>query len=231
MISIIIPAYNEEAQIGPLISFINDNSNTSEIEVLVIDGGSLDETRSIAKSLGARVLKSPQKGRARQMNFGAKKARGEWLYFLHADTIPPHTFVQDIKSKINEGFKCGCFQLSFDFKHPALEFYAWFTRFDFDFFRFGDQSLFVRKALFWEVNGFDENLLVMEDQDIVSRLKSRAQFRIIKKRVVTSARKYQHFGVFRLQIIFSIIVVLFYLNISQEVIAHFYKSFMLGSSY
>ena len=231
MISIIIPAYNEEAKIGALVSFLKTHSKGSQLEILLVDGGSTDETVKVAESLGAKVLISPVKGRASQMNFGAENARGEWLYFLHADTTPPPSFITDIKQKIKAGFECGCFRLKFDDNHPALRFYSWFTRFDIDVFRFGDQSLFVRKALFHQINGFNERLLVMEDQEMVSRLKSHAQFGIIETPVVTSARKYQRFGVFRLQFIFSIIVVLFYLKISQEVIVHFYKTFMVGSPY
>jgi len=231
MISIIIPAYNEQAKIGALVSFLKTQSKGGDTEILVVDGGSTDETVKVAQLQGAKVFRSPQKGRARQMNFGAKNAQGDWLYFLHADTTPPPTFISDINQKIKEGFECGCFRLKFDYGHPALRFYSWFTRFDLDIFRFGDQSLFVKKALFCKIGGFDEKLLVMEDQEIVSRLKSHAQFGIVKKQVTTSARKYQQFGVFRLQCIFSIIVVLFYLEISQEVIAHFYKTYMSGTPY
>lgn len=229
MISIIIPAYNEEENIGRLIDFLSKHSMGDQSEIIIVDGGSTDETVRVAESYGARVLTSPQKGRAQQMNFGAKKARGEVLYFLHADTLPPSTFIADIKEKMNQGFDCGCFRLSFDNHNPVLRFYAWFTRFNIDAFRFGDQSLFVKKALFCQINGFNEKLLVMEDHEIVTRLKNHAQFGIINKAVVTSARKYQQFGVFRLQLIFSIIVVLFYLKISQEVLAHFYKTFMSGA--
>ncbi len=231
MISIIIPAFNEETKIGELLSFLKKHSEGQVSEIIVVDGGSSDNTVEVAEEKGAKVWESPVKGRANQMNFGAKKAGGEWLYFLHADTTPPPTFAADITEKIRAGFECGCFRLSFDNSHPALRVYSWFTRFDLDFFRFGDQSLFVRKALFSKINGFDGKLLVMEDQEIVKRLKNHAQFVILKKSVVTSARKYQRFGVFRLQFIFAIIVVLFYLKISQEVIAHFYKSFMVGTSY
>lgn len=229
MISIIIPAYNEADNIGQLIDFLSTHSKGEQTEIIVVDGGSDDDTVRMAQNHGARTITSPQKGRAKQMNFGADNARGEVLYFLHADTFPPPTFIAEIKDKMNRGFDCGCFRLSFDNRHPALRFYAWFTRFNIDAFRFGDQSLFAKKALFCKINGFNEKLLVMEDQEIVTRLKNHAQFGIIKKAVVTSSRKYQQFGVFRLQLIFSIIVVLFYLNISQEVLVHFYKTFMSGA--
>lgn len=222
MLSIIIPAYNEENKIGELIAYLKAHSRTSETEIIVVDGGSTDETVKEVKSSGAVVLKSPQKGRARQMNFGALKAKGELLYFLHADTRPPKTFIEDIYAEINTGNGAGCFQLKFDNPHKALTFYSWFTQFDIDVFRFGDQSLFVTKALFTKIGGFDEDLLVMEDQVIVTEIKKHAQFSIIQKPVITSARKYEHIGVFKLQLIFSIIVCLFYLNIEQETIAHFY---------
>ncbi|MAL16900.1 MAG: hypothetical protein CL670_07580 [Balneola sp.] len=233
MISIIIPAFNEEDTIGKLVKYLKNQATSSlkSVEIIIVDGGSADQTAAIAKREGAKVYKSPKKGRAFQMNYGASKAEGEWFYFLHADTKPPVGFLLEIDKKTEAGFKCGCFRLEFDYSHPLLKYYAWFTRFDVDVFRFGDQSLFVEKALFYKIGGFDEKLLVMEDQEIVTRLKNHAQFGIIKKSVTTSARKYQQFGVFRLQCIFSIIVVLFYLEISQEVIAHFYKTYMSGSAY
>ncbi|MDR9417312.1 MAG: TIGR04283 family arsenosugar biosynthesis glycosyltransferase [Gracilimonas sp.] len=231
MISIIIPTYNEEKSIDELISHLLATKNGQKVEILVVDGGSTDQTKKIAKNAGARVVISPDKGRASQMNYGAQKASADILYFLHADTFPPVGYANNISKKIIDGFDCGCFRLKFNDPHPVLSFYAWFTRFNIDVFRFGDQSLFVKKALFQKVGGFDEELLVMEDQEIVTRLKNRAQFCIIKREVVTSARKYQRFGVFKLQLIFAIIVFLFYLKISQEVLAHFYKTFMSGEQH
>lgn len=230
MISIIIPAYNEEENIGELVSYLAGHADGYEQEIIVVDGGSSDQTKQMAEREGARVIGSPQKGRANQMNYGAEMAQGEILYFLHADTFPPPSFMDDIHQKRQKGFGCGCYRLSFDDSHPVLKIYSWFTRFDWDAFRFGDQSLFVKKALFYKAGGFDEKLLVMEDQEIVTRLKNHAQFCVMEKQVVTSARKYQRFGVFRLQLIFAIIMVLFYTKISQEVLAHFYKTFMSGES-
>ncbi|MCH2449881.1 MAG: TIGR04283 family arsenosugar biosynthesis glycosyltransferase [Gracilimonas sp.] len=224
MISIIIPAYNEEKNIGKLTAYLKENTASDKAEIIVVDGGSKDQTTAEAESAGAKVLNSPKKGRAGQMNFGAKHAKGDVFYFLHSDTRPPKTFVNDISRELNEGSQCGCFRLKFDQDHKILNFYSWFTRFDIDLFRFGDQSLFVKRELFEKTGGFDEKLMVMEDQEIVSRLKDHAQFSIISKPVTTSARKYQKIGVFQLQMIFSIIVCLFYLKISQETIVHYYRA-------
>jgi rSAM/selenodomain-associated transferase 2 len=229
MISIIIPVYNEAEEIGKLIRYVKKQTKHHSVEIIAIDGGSSDNTIQEVITAGGLAIKSPQKGRAEQMNFGAKKAQGEWLYFLHADTYPPPDFPDAITQEICKGAECGCFRLQFDAAHPVLKFYAWFTRFNLDIFRFGDQSLFVKEALFQKIGGFREDLRVMEDQEMVRRLKKHAQFAIISKAVTTSARKYQRFGVFRLQLIFSIITALFYLRVSQEVLVHFYESFMKRS--
>lgn len=224
MISIIIPAYNEEKNIGKLVSYLKENSSSRKIETIVVDGGSTDQTISMAEKAGARVIRSPGKGRAKQMNFGASEAKGDLLYFLHADTLPPKTFMNDIYREIKKGNESGCYRLSFDSDHKVLKLYSWFTRFDVDVFRFGDQSLFATKKIFNKAGGFDENLMVMEDQEIVSRLKDHAQFIIIPKTVSTSARKYEKIGVLKLQMIFSCILSLYYLGASQQMLLHFYQN-------
>lgn len=224
MISIIIPAYNEEKNIAKLISYLKEITTSDKTEIILVDGGSRDNTMVEAEKTGVRVLMSPNKGRASQMNFGAKQAKGETLYFLHSDTYPPSTFIDDISRELNRGSQCGCFRLQFDSEHRALSFYSWFTRFDIDLFRFGDQSLFVKRDLFQKVGGFDEKMIVMEDQEIVSRLKEHAQFAIIPKSVTTSARKYARIGVFKLQFVFTCILSLYYMGASQKVLSHFYQN-------
>lgn len=224
MISIIIPTFNEQDSISDLISFLKKFSEQGYTEIIICDGGSTDETKALAKKAGAKVLESPKKGRGAQMNFGATKASGEALYFLHADTYPPKTFSKDIEEALSGGYKAGCYRLSFDDNHPLLRFYSWFTRFDINFFRFGDQSLFIKKTLFEEVSGFREELIVMEDQDIVRRIKKKSLFKILSKSVTTSARKYRAVGVAKLQLIFAIIFIRFYLRTPQEKLVSFYKS-------
>ncbi len=227
MISVIIPAYNEEESLPELLKYLlgcSERVSGTAIEIIVVDGGSTDQTREKCMELGVKVVESRKKGRALQMNAGAEEAKGDTLYFLHADSYPPETFIDDIMQSVKSGNIAGCYRLAFDDNHPALAFYSWFTRFDFDFFRFGDQSLFVKKKVFTELGGFDESLIVMEDQEIVRRLKSMGKFNIISKNVKTSARKYRDVGVFKLQLIFTAILSGYYLGVSQERLVKFYKS-------
>lgn len=224
MISIIIPTYNEEESLPHLIKFLKAYDVDEESEIIISDGGSNDNTISIAEGLGVKVVSSPQKGRASQMNFGASKASGDILYFLHADTFPPKTFIKDIAQSINPEVEAGCFRLTFDHEHFFLKAYSWFTKFDIDFFRFGDQSLFITDSLFKKVEGFDDSLIVMEDQKIIWPIKRRTKFIIHPHSVVTSARKYLDIGIIRLQVIFSTIFLMYYLGFSQEQMTKFYKN-------
>ncbi|RNC84385.1 MAG: glycosyltransferase [Balneola sp.] len=225
MLSIIIPAYNEEESLPQLLSYLTSCCKKTGVkfEILVVDGGSTDQTNKKALKEGALVIFSSKRGRAKQMNLGSKQAKGEILYFLHADSYPPETFAQDITKATKEGSAAGCFRLAFDDQNPLLAFYAWFTRFDINIFRFGDQSLFVEKKAFEEAGGFDEQLVVMEDQEIVSRLKSKYKFSILPKNVKTSARKYRQVGVIKLQLIFTAILTGYYLGLSQDKLVNFYK--------
>jgi rSAM/selenodomain-associated transferase 2 len=224
MISIIIPAFNEEPVIAHTINAIRENGNPEHItEILVIDGGSSDQTSEQSRLAGAAVIQSPKKGRSAQMNYGASIAQGEILYFLHADTIPPHGFTNDIVNAVKNEYHAGCFMLSFDSDHWLLKANSWFTQFDCDYFRFGDQSLFVDKTVFHKAGGFNENLLVMEDQEIIKRIKAFSRFKIIKKSVTTSARKYLENGVFKTKGTFYLIFILYKLGFSQQYLVNTYR--------
>ncbi len=224
MISIIIPTYNEADQIMKTIAAIRANSHDDSVtEVIVADGGSSDNTVALTKEGGAIAIVSERKGRAAQMNKGASIATGELLYFLHADSIPPNGFTRYILEAYQKDFHSGCFRLQFDYEHWFLRANAWFTRFDVNAVRFGDQSLFVTKEVFYQCGGFKEELWMMEDQEIIHRIKQFSRFSVINDYVITSARKYHDNGIYRMQAIFFRIWFLYYAGYSQERLLRLYK--------
>ena len=157
------------------------------------------------------------------MNHGAALAKGEVLFFLHADTHPPVSLVRDIVTAVQEGYSAGCYRLSFDHSHWFLRLNCWFTRFDFTPFRFGDQGLFVTRELFTRIGGFNTDLLLMEDQEIIQRIKQFTKIKIFDSAVTTSARKYLENGIFRLQLIFILIYALYKFGLSQEKLIALYR--------
>lgn len=222
MITIIIPTYNEAGFIGATLARLRALSGEAVREVIVVDGGSADGTVKEALEGGARVVRSV-KGRAVQMNAGAAAATTDLLYFLHAETLPPEGFAALIAAAVDKGAVAGCFRLSFDHDHWFLRTNCWFTRFDVQAFRYGDQSLFVRKEVFDRAGGFDERLIVFEDNEIVRRLKRSGPFKILSASVRTSARKYIENGVYRMQAIFYLMYFLYRGGWSQERLLRTYR--------
>ena len=224
MISIIIPTFNEEENITETIRFIKERDSKNLVsEIIISDGQSIDETVKAGSSTGAKVVVSPKKGRAAQMNYGASKAKEAILYFLHADSIPPENYSAFISSAYKENYDSGCFRLDFDNDHWFLKANCWFTRFDVNAIRFGDQSLFITKEVFEKCGGFDETLLMMEDQEIIHRIKKHGKFLVMNEAVTTSARKYVDNGIYRMQAIFFRIWLLYYLGYSQEYLVKLHK--------
>ena len=216
MLSIIIPTYNEADQIAETIRKIYAANVQHPIEIIVADGGSIDDTLKIAAKCNAITILIEKKGRAAQMNKGASIAKGDTLYFLHADSIPPIKFTAYIMEAIDKGFSSGCFKLCFDHSHWFLKANSWFTRFNVNAVRFGDQSLFVTKDVFQRCGGFNESLLMMEDQEIIHRIKKYGKFIVMNNFVITSAKKYLDNGIYRMQAIFFRIWFLYYLGYSQK---------------
>lgn len=224
VVSIIIPAYNEAAGIGALVRYLRAAPGAEAAEIIVADGLSTDATAAEAAEAGARVVACPQRGRAAQMNHGAAQAQGELLYFLHADTYPPADFLARIQRAVAEDCGSGCFRLRFDHPHWFLRLSAWCTRFPIDLLRFGDQSLFVRRPVFGQAGGFRPELVLLEDQEIIGRLRRHGRFVVLPAAVVTSARKYLDNGVFRLQGVFLLICVLYRLGLPQSRLRAVYRA-------
>lgn len=223
MISVIIPTFNESDTISRTIEKVRLAAKNSELEIIVVDGGSTDQTVSIVKNADALIISSPR-GRAIQMNRGAAEARAKILYFLHADSTPPSNFANYISDSVLSGAVSGCFRLGFDYRHWFLRVNCWFTQFDINAVRFGDQSLFVLKDVFIQAGGFRETLLLMEDQEIIPRIKKYGKFTVMNATILTSARKYLSNGVFRMQAIFFLIWVSYYLGFSQKILVKLYRS-------
>ena len=223
MISIIIPTYNEAEKLVDTINSIHESNDASNIEIIIVDGGSTDNTLNIARRCNALTCLSHKKSRAVQMNKGAALANGDILYFLHADSLPPGHFTKCISDAYSKNFISGCFRLAFDHSHWFLKTNAWFTRFDVNAFRFGDQSLFVTKDVFIKCGGFNENLLLMEDQEIIHRIKKYGKFTVMNRTITTSARKYLDNGVYRMQAIFFRIWLFYYLGFSQDYLSKLHK--------
>ena len=221
-LSIVIPAWNEEAVIGRTLEALAAAlAGRNDTEIVVSVSGH-DRTAEIASGFPVLVMES-ERGRAVQMNAGAAKASGEVLYFLHADTIPPLSFCDDILEAVRQGHDAGCFQMEFDDPHWLMQLYGWFTQFPLTICRGGDQSLFISREFFMEIGGFDETLQVMEDIEFIERIQRHRPFHILGGRVMTSSRKYHANGMLRLQGIFGMVHLMYALGYDQESIRKFYR--------
>ena len=225
-LSIIIPTLNEASNIGELVKYLKKNTKGSLCDLIVADGGSTDGTSQIAEAAGAKVISCKSRGRACQMNEGVKIATGDTLYFVHADTIPPATFVQEIEAAINEGFPIGCFRFKFDSDKKILKFNAFMTRFDKMYCRGGDQTLFVKRNLFEELGGFKKDFQIMEEYDFIARARERHDFKIIPKDVIVSARKYEERSWFRVMFANSVVFNMYKLGASQDAMVNTYRKLL-----
>ncbi|MDO6760925.1 TIGR04283 family arsenosugar biosynthesis glycosyltransferase [Tamlana sp. 2_MG-2023] len=226
-ISIIIPVLNEAPFIRKLLEHLLDNASAENItEILVVDGGSTDETPQIVQAFseGPITYLHSEKGRAKQMNFGAKQANGDILYFLHADSFPPKYFDTFILAEVQKGHEAGCFRMQFDSQHWWLKLASWLTQFSWRACRGGDQSQFITKSLFRDIGGFDERYIIYEDNMLINALYARKQFVVINKKLQTSARCYEEHGVWKIQYIYWSVYVKKWFGASAEELHQFYLS-------
>ena len=230
-ISIIIPILNEANSIVLLLQYLIDNSSSTSIsEIIVVDGGSKDESFKMVSEFlllnNKVVLISSERGRATQMNLGKQKATGTILYFLHADSFPPCNFDQLIINEVEKGNLAGCFKMKFDHQHWWLQLASWLTQFKWRACRGGDQSQYIAKILFDEIGGYDERFMIYEDNILINELYKRNQFKIIQKPIVTSARLYERKGIWTLQYHFWTIYIKRWIGASPEEIYKYYNKYI-----
>lgn len=222
-ISVIIPTRNEAITIGRLVTQLLRYSHGRVCEVIVVDGGSTDGTLDEAQWAGARVVQAPRSGRAAQMNHAARLAQGNVLYFVHADVTINPDYVSDIAWAIRDGYESGCYRFRFDSNNALLRFNSYGTRFKGLYSRGGDQTLFITRSLFNRIGGFNEQFVIMEDFDIIRRIRKVAKFLVIPKEVVVSARKYETNSWLRVQVANLTAVVLFRCRVHPTRIARTYR--------
>ena len=221
-ISVIIPVLNEAANLGKTLAKAQHNR---DVEIIVVDGGSEDDTVKIAKKHGVKVMISPQPGRSFQMNFGAQKATGNILLFLHGDTILPEGYIQKIIIAFTETETiAGAFELAIDGEKLSLRLVEkavnWRSRLL--SLPYGDQGIFVKASVFWELGGFP-SLPIMEDFIFIRKLRSLGKITILPAPVITSGRRWQKLGVWKTTLLNQVIVMGYWLGVSPERLARWYR--------
>lgn len=194
-LSIVVPALDEAGQIAATLATAH---GPHVVEVLVVDGGSRDETAALARRAGATVL-TAERGRARQMNAGAAVATGDALLFLHADTRLPPGFDAAIAAALADpAVVGGRFDLRLEPATPFLDLTAALINLRSRLTRIatGDQALFVRRAVFVAMGGFAD-LPLMEDVAFTRALKRRGGIACLRDRVATSSRRWRRDGPLR----------------------------------
>jgi rSAM/selenodomain-associated transferase 2 len=237
-VSIIIPTLNEAGSLGRTLrqlSFLDP----APWEVLVVDGGSEDETVAIAQNAQMRVITSPGRGRSVQMNQGAVAATGEILCFLHADTSVPDDIVGVIEQTLaDQTIACGGFislmvgavttRWGVSLHNYLKTYYAPLLFRPHLFFKglrllFGDQVMFCRRRDFWAVGGFDNAIAILEEADLCLKLVKLGRICQVNRIVQSSDRRVAHWGSLKATAIYLSIGFLWGLGVPPTYLKQFYE--------
>lgn len=250
-ISLIIPVLNEASRIKSTLAAVQ---NAANLEVIVVDGGSQDETVAIATSLGVQVI-SAAAGRACQMNAGAAVATGDILLFLHGDTRLPAGFEAMVRQALGEDRQAGNFPVQNSTPPPAalplskvgtegviagafelgIEGHFWGRvavekivnwRSRILGMPYGDQAIFLKAPVFQEIGGFP-NMPIMEDFELMLRLRRLGRIAIISTPVLTSGRRWQKLGVLKTTLINQVVIIGYFLGVPPSQLACWYRHFRL----
>lgn len=238
-VSVIIPTLNESVALGRTLRHLSLLDPPAE-EIVIVDGGSRDETVEIAKKFEVKVIVCDRAGRSRQMNRGAEVATGDILCFLHADTLVPDDLVAVVvKTLADPAVACGGFislmtgaettRWSVSLHNSLKTYYApllfrpylfWFKGLR---LLFGDQVMFCRRVDFLDCGGFDPDLPIMEEADLCIKLTRYGRIRQVNRFVQSSDRRVAHWGVWKATWIYLCIGVLWAIGVSADYLKQFYE--------
>lgn len=223
IISVIIPTLNEAAVLKTTLSHLKSISDPG-VELIVVDGGSSDETPLIAGEYG-KVLSSAR-GRALQMNLGAQMASGEILLFLHCDSLPEKGVFSAIRREMADP-SCpgGCLSLQFADSHPAFRLIEWGSNWRARWlgWMYGDQAIFVNRKSFTQLKGFPE-IELMEDLAFSRALKQLGRPVLLPLKIITSSRRFRKFGIWKTLSLMQYIKLRYLLGKSPAELAKLYPN-------
>ncbi|MFW5737138.1 MAG: TIGR04283 family arsenosugar biosynthesis glycosyltransferase [Halanaerobium sp.] len=223
-LSVVIPTLNEAENIAELIDFINNQE--VQVEIIIADGNSQDGTVEIAKKKGAKVINCQAASRGLQLNQGAAAADAPLLLFLHADSELQSSALNSLVKKMKEkpAKIGGCFKLKIKSEHPLLKFISWSSNLRAKHLNliFGDQGIFIRKKVFKELGGFPE-IDLMEDWEFSKKMAAAGDLLFLDKKIYTSARRWEEYGVLRTILLMHKIKILYKLGYEPEKLKKIYK--------
>lgn len=213
MITIIIPAHNESESLKSLLKHLSYSVDDETEIIVALSRSNKEDCEKLKPIAQIQFLECSGTGRALQMNEAVSVSKGDVFVFLHADVIPPKSFLPDIKEAIGNKYDAGFFSYRFDKENFFLKINASFTAKDGIFTGGGDQCLFIKKTTFYELGRFDEEQVVMEDFEFFKRMKkNKIRYKIIKNDLIVSARKYQYNSYIRVNFSNLLLVLLFKLG-------------------
>jgi rSAM/selenodomain-associated transferase 2 len=217
-----MPVLNEAANLQRAIDSTQPSDN---IEVIVVDGGSGDDTCRVAAACGVQVIGSPA-GRSKQMNLGAAAATGEILLFLHGDSRLPLGFDRLIRQVMSAKQPpiAGAFWLGIEAPQKSLRWVEWGVKWRSQVCQmpYGDQGIFLSARVFNEIGGFPD-LPIMEDFELIRRLRQRGKISIVPQPVMTSARRWLQKGILKTTLINQIMVLGYLGGISPARLVELYR--------